>query len=93
MFQQGGAGKHRPDKGGGTNMAKDRFLKSVSGKRFVRFSMVKEFLIAPTGQRAFPEPFQLSAFTGRSTDGWIVLCKGTEQECEATLEGLLKEEV
>ncbi len=71
-------------------MSKDQFLRSLSGTRFVRLSKISEFKVSETC--AFPEPFQVSGRLGVVGCDWILLFKGTKEECEAHLEEVLKEE-
>jgi hypothetical protein len=70
-------------------MAKDFFLKSLSGLRYIRLSKVSEFKVSETC--SFPEPFQVSGRLGVVGSDWILLFKGTKEECEAYLEGVLEE--
>ncbi len=71
-------------------MPKDRFIKSISGTRSVRLSKIQEFHINRTGQVDFPETFQLIAVVAKGD--WMLLFKGTKEECNAHLEEVLKEE-
>ena len=71
-------------------MPKDRFLRSLSGTRYVRLSKVSEFKVSETC--SFPEPFQLAGKVGGGGAEWVTLFKGTRPECEAHLEEVLRED-
>jgi hypothetical protein len=76
---------------GGEGKMKDRFITSLSGNRYVRFSKITEFKISET--YSFPHSHQLAGRVGSCGCDWMVVFKGTLEECETYLEGTLKEEV
>lgn len=71
-------------------MPKDRFIKSISGLRSVRLSKIQEFQINRLGLLEFPEAHQLIAVVAKGD--WMLMFKGTKEECEAHLEEVLKED-
>lgn len=66
---------------------KNQFVKSQSGKRYLRLDGIKEFRVVETHE--FPNSHRVIALSGRCSDDWVRLFEGTKEECEGWLENLI----